>query len=336
MGEGKDRYKFAVLALIAIHLAIAIPLAYHLNIWSDEGSSLYTTQHGLYAAITGGITDEKQAPLYFGILSLWRMVNGSIFFARILSVLFSVLAIKFFAGLAAELFDRRTALPIAAFFALHPFLFWASLEIRAYSLVLLISVLIVKFFWRGFSDDLSRPETDTKARMLFLASSIVGLYTNYYLGFVLVGLFCVLLARRQWDQAISYLKLMIIASIACVPLAMVVRSQIAANTAGFQDPRSLFEAAQAALASRPDLRTAGGDLSRKRPVDRVGYPAEFRSVRRPHLQAWPQFFITGTFRVERSISRCSALSSLPYLYSPISCSALITPRSGMLRSCSFH
>lgn len=243
MGEGKDRYKFAVLALIAVHLAIAIPLAYHLNIWSDEGSSLYTTHHGLYAAITGGITDEKQAPLYFGVLGLWRMINGSIFFARMLSVVFSVLAIKYFADLADELFDQRTALPITAFFALHPFLFWASLEIRAYSLVLLLSVLIVRYFFKGFSDDddkLRKPEP--RSRILFLAASIVGLYTNYYLGFVLVGLFCVLLVRRQWNQAISYLKLMLIASIACVPLAVVIRSQIAVNTAGFQGSRSSFEA----------------------------------------------------------------------------------------------
>ena len=45
------------LFLIVLHLAIALPLAYRLNIWIDEGSTLHTTERGIFvrvAARAGG------------------------------------------------------------------------------------------------------------------------------------------------------------------------------------------------------------------------------------------------------------------------------------------
>src|SRR5437868_1147370 len=72
--------------LIAAHVVIAVPLARLLPIWSDEGSTLYTTEHGIAWAIQNAATFERQAPLYFWLLSLWREMNGSIFFARVPSI----------------------------------------------------------------------------------------------------------------------------------------------------------------------------------------------------------------------------------------------------------
>ena len=88
--------KKIVLILIFVHLAIALPLAFRLNIWTDEASTLYTTQKGFFQAFQNLFTDEKQAPLYFLFLSLWRKLNDSIFFARLFSIICSALAIVAF------------------------------------------------------------------------------------------------------------------------------------------------------------------------------------------------------------------------------------------------
>src|SRR5215213_6298783 len=77
--------------LILAHLAVTLPLAYFLNVWMDEASTLYTTQNGFFQTFQNVFADEKQAPLYFLLLSLWRELNGSIFFARALSIVFSCL-----------------------------------------------------------------------------------------------------------------------------------------------------------------------------------------------------------------------------------------------------
>src|SRR5687768_10173062 len=100
-----DEKKF-LLIIIFLHLAIALPLSLQINIWADEASTLYTTQNGFFRAFQNLFTDEKQAPLYFLLLSLWRKINDSVFFARLFSVLFSLLSIIAFARLAQRIWER--------------------------------------------------------------------------------------------------------------------------------------------------------------------------------------------------------------------------------------
>ncbi|MET0752466.1 MAG: glycosyltransferase family 39 protein, partial [Pyrinomonadaceae bacterium] len=146
----KPAEKKFLFILIFLHLAVALPLAFYLNIWADEASTLHTTQNGFFNAFNNLFDEEKQAPLYFLLMSLWRKLSDSIFFARLFSIICSALAIKCFFDFAREIWKDKTARLVAAFFALHPFLFWASLEIRLYSLVILLSVLLVKFFYVGY------------------------------------------------------------------------------------------------------------------------------------------------------------------------------------------
>ncbi|HRH43385.1 MAG TPA: hypothetical protein PKY82_17255, partial [Pyrinomonadaceae bacterium] len=62
--------KFIIL-LILIHLLITLPLAYILNAWVDECSTLYNTNKGFLDTFQNVFYTEKQAPLYFWLLSLW-------------------------------------------------------------------------------------------------------------------------------------------------------------------------------------------------------------------------------------------------------------------------
>lgn len=235
----------AFAALVIIHLLIALPLAYFLNIWVDEASTLHTTERGFFDALQNALRDEKQAPFYFWILSLWREISDSIFFARLFSIFCSILAIKFFYDLARKFFDEKSAVLIAAFFALHPYLIWASLEIRVYSLVVLLSVLLIKFFYEGYFESQEIPKSSArrspqKAQIFYVLISIVALYTNYYLGFALVGCFVALLVVRRWSAAKIYFLQMLLIGAAFAPLLWAVGEQFAANTSGFQAEKTLF------------------------------------------------------------------------------------------------
>ena len=77
--------KHFYLILIFVHLIITIPLAYELNVWVDEASTLYNTEHGFIHTFQNVFHTEKQAPLYFILLSLWRDIDASVFFARLFS-----------------------------------------------------------------------------------------------------------------------------------------------------------------------------------------------------------------------------------------------------------
>jgi uncharacterized membrane protein len=232
-----DEKKFLLL-LIFLHLAVALPLAFYLNIWVDEASTLRTTQNGFLGAFGNLFDEEKQAPLYFLILSLWRKINDSIFFARLFSIICSALSIKFFFDLAQEIFEDKRAFFVAAFFALHPFLFWASLEIRLYSTVVLLSVLLLKFFYEGYLNGES-----FKPQIYFSLTAIVALYTNYYLGFLLVGCFAALLVLRRWAQAKSYFMQMLFVALAIIPLMWIVQKQFSVRVFHFQAERTFAEGA---------------------------------------------------------------------------------------------
>lgn len=231
--------KKILFVLIVLHLAIALPFAYVLNIWVDEGSTLYTTERGLSYALQTALADEKQAPLYFWFLSVWREINHSIFFARLFSIVCSIAAIKFFYDFAAKLFDLKAAILTTAFFALHPYLIWASVEIRVYSAVVLLSVLLLKSFYEGYFES-----EKNKAQIYFVLLAVVALYTNYYLGFLLVGNFAALIVCKKFPAAKSYFWQMIIVGVFFAPLLWAMKSQFAANTREFQFEKSLVEGLQ--------------------------------------------------------------------------------------------
>ena len=237
----KSTEKWILLAIVLLHLAIALPLAYQLNIWVDEASSLYATERGFWIAFQTAAVEQKQAPLYFWILSLWRSIDGSIFFARLLSILCSIAAIKAFAGLAARIADRPGALLLTAFFGLHPFLIWTSLEIRVYSLVILLSVVLIRTFLTAFWDGAHANGRVSVPKIWFLVAVIVSLYTNYYLGFLVAGLFGALIFTRRWREAFRFAVLMLPAAVAFMPLVFDMYAEFTSKTSSFLEPRSLKE-----------------------------------------------------------------------------------------------
>ncbi len=233
------------LILIVLHLAVALPLAYVLNIWVDEASTLHTTQNGFYHALSRVFADEKQAPLYFLLLGLWRNLDKSIFFARLFSIICSLLAIKVFYDLARRLWEDKTAFFVAAIFALHPYLIWMSLEIRLYSLIVLLSVLLLKLFFANYFEEellpANAPDSAKNTQIFFVIISIAALYTNYYSGFLLVGCFAALLVLRRWQAAKIYFLQMLVVGVSIVPLLWIIKQEIAVRSTGFQAENSLLE-----------------------------------------------------------------------------------------------
>lgn len=227
-------------ALIFLFLLLVVPLAFFLNIWSDEASTLYSTQNGIADALTHAAANEKQAPLYFWVLSVWRMASGSIFFARLFSVICAAAAIRLFASLASRLFEPRPAFIATAFFAFHPFLIWTALEIRVYALVVLLTVALLSLFFRSFWDE----DASLKQQAAFLVTAIAALYTNYYLAFLLGGFLVALVVTRRWRSVLRYSALAALTGLAFLPWIFVMRSQLADNTSGYIAPRSVFDGMQ--------------------------------------------------------------------------------------------
>jgi hypothetical protein len=112
--------------------------------------------------------------------------------------------------------------------------------------VILLSILLLKLFSEGFleEENVSAKPTNSllKARIFYTIVAVVALYTNYYLGFVLVGNFAALLISKRWKCTKTYFALMLIVGALFLPLVWIIKQQFAMNTGGFTEEKSIAEA----------------------------------------------------------------------------------------------
>jgi hypothetical protein len=201
--------------------AIAVPLAWKMNIWTDEAFTLHTTSGSVGYAFRQAANFELQPPVYFVLLKLWRGIDDSIFFARLFSILCAGAAV-----VVAWLISKRVLAAISPgwltlFLAIHPFVIWVATEIRVYALVLLLSSLLIYLFIEGFCGEKICPAFIA----VYLAVAVISLYTFYYLGFLLAANACALVALRKLRVLGLYLSVMIFVGILFLPGAVMLMRQ---------------------------------------------------------------------------------------------------------------
>ena len=217
--------------LVGLHLCITLPLAAILNIWTDEAYSLDTAGKNLQYAINQAINFELQPPLYFVLLNIWRIFNDSIFWARLFSIISIVLTIYVVVLLSERFIKTIHPAWIVASFALNPFVIKVALEIRVYAFAMLLSALLLLFFFDGYFSERSQ----TKAKVLYLLFSILALYTQYYLGCLLLANAVVLLISGRWKSLLHYLLGMIVVSICFAPMLFFLFNQVSTHTTYFDN-----------------------------------------------------------------------------------------------------
>jgi uncharacterized membrane protein len=216
--------KQSVGLIILFHLAIAIPLAAFLNIYIDEAYSLNTSGQDLRYALQQAINFELQPPAYFVLLNLWIRINNSIFFARLFSMVCTVALIFVTYKISNKILKGIAPIWLMAAVALNPFIIWAAIEIRAFAFVILISALLLDSFTDGYLADVPKK----RARVYYVVWAILALYTQYYLGLLLVANALTLFAWRRWRTLFSYCTDMAIATISFIPMIHIMVHKVSA------------------------------------------------------------------------------------------------------------
>ncbi len=166
----------------------------------DEEYALSTTAHGLGYALRHAVTFELQAPLWFGLVALWRLLDGSVYFARLFSVGCVVATCFALRAVAVRVRPEANPIPFVALVALNPFVVYAALEIRLYACALLLTSLMWVAFYDGFLFGEKR-----SARILFVSFAVAGIYVLYFVGFALAGGLAALLVARRFRAMAAYL-----------------------------------------------------------------------------------------------------------------------------------
>jgi len=229
--------RYLIPGIILAHLAITITLAKIENIWIDEGFSLHTTQYGVGQAIRRAMSFEEQPPMYFALLSLWRKINASYFFARLFSVICIFLSLVIFTNISHKLINDLHPAWITAVIAFNPFIIWAATELRCYAFVILMATLLGQFFWEGY---LSEPPKE-RAKWYYALCALIALYTFYFLGFLLIANACALIILKRWRALRTYLLSMVLVALGFAPFIWVVLHQVSVATTTAVGELTLWE-----------------------------------------------------------------------------------------------
>lgn len=227
----RDMRTTVVAALFGIFVVvlIAVPLAAALNIWIDEAFTLHTTGAGVRYAISQSIEFEAQPPLYFIVEAGWRLFdNSSVLFARVPSVVFAAAAVAVIVFAARRIAPAVPPLVTALVTALNPLLIWAAAEMRVYALVILVGAVLTWTLYEGFFAVDVSPRARSLARAYYGAAAIVGLYSQYYVGFLLIAhALTIIVARRGALK--PFVFVMVAVAVAFAPFLHVALVHVAAS-----------------------------------------------------------------------------------------------------------
>ena len=242
-----------VVFLAGLFALVAGTLSLLVGAWGDEAMALSTAGHGPVEAATRAREFELQPPLYFVLLSVWRLLSSSVFWARMLSVLAVAAAIlvagRYFLPSASS--ARHTASPgriLALLLATSPIALWAAAEARVYGLTLGLGIVWVCLFWWIFlaSNPLDNRGRRARAVGLVVVSCML-LATQYYTGFLLLAGAPAVLAARGWRPLARYVGLMLAVGVVVSPLLRHVPEQMRLHGAG-PAPRAEMATPAAAFA----------------------------------------------------------------------------------------
>jgi len=176
--------------LLTIYTIYMLFLCQKLSIWQDEAYSLSTTANSFSKVIYLSYHFEGQPPMYFIILTMWRKINDGIFFARLLSLIFTFISAFVLNRIGKLIFKEIWSKWLIAIFLLNPFTIWSSLEIRLYSFLIMLAFIAIYIFYQIYFYNRK------KNKVIFIIISLLGIYTQYYFVFLIISLSILLLFSK--------------------------------------------------------------------------------------------------------------------------------------------
>jgi len=241
MLEDRRFQRYAVIALCILYVTARLWRMTDSCLWFDEIFSVHAAEHDWGSLCWFVAQDLIHPPFFYALLKIWIGIGGeSIFWLRLLPLIFATLSLVPFILLCRELKQRRSTILFALFlFAVNGSLINYTQRVRMYSLLMCLSLFSIWLFARYFNRG--------KSLIALLIINLFLVYTHYF-GFFVVGCevaVVLLLQRIKWRGAAAILGS---AALAILPWAYVVLS---ASRSGSELSQNI------AWISRPGFREIG-------------------------------------------------------------------------------
>lgn len=165
------------------------------SLWFDEASTLLLAGRPLTELTGLLVSNEVNPPLYYALMRFWlKAFADPRMGVRLFSALCAIASLFAFRALAERLLPERARLPAIWLAAFSSFWIHVAQDGRAYSLLLLVSLL-------STLATLALSAEKPRARLwaAYAALAALGLYTHYYFAILLAG-HAAWLARRSKER----------------------------------------------------------------------------------------------------------------------------------------
>lgn len=180
------------------------------SLWFDEASSLLLASRPL-GELAGLLTrNEMNPPLYYALMHGWlKAFADPRTGLRLFSALCGIASLFAFRDLCARLLPERSRLPALGLAAFSSFWIHVAQDGRAYSMLLLVSVLSARA-----TLVLSEGKPRAREWLAYAALAVLGLYAHYYFAILLAGHAAWLASRRPRLRDFALAHLLIVAAFA--------------------------------------------------------------------------------------------------------------------------
>lgn len=202
-----------VIPILLIMTATVMPWLNYDIIWFDEYRSLERSGAGYFPfiapwSVIWNAIQSEWPPLYFLLLWAWDALMGADahFLNRVLQWLTASLAVSMMYRTATALFKQRTALWASGLLAFNVMFLFYQHELRPYALWVLLSLLVLYFYWR-----VSQQTSPRRSDLWGLLLSIVATLYTHQLSPIFIGLLGIYhllswkrLDHAQWNKILWY------------------------------------------------------------------------------------------------------------------------------------
>ena len=233
-GEKKALWVLPLSLVVAAGVAVRFIGLGRQSYWTDEIAAILVSGRSFMEVLLTIAVQDVNPPLYYLILHFWLAGGTQEGYVRLLSVIFSGLALGVVFFLARRFFDTLTAVFATLLMAFFPLSVYLAQEVRYYSLLELETALA---FW-GYLK-----VREKKSALWLFVPVVLGLYTHYYFLFVflvLIGWFGFDFIREKIKDA-SFARPMLLALLAWTPWVGAIYVQAGRGSFAFRPPIGLGE-----------------------------------------------------------------------------------------------
>ncbi|GIW64111.1 MAG: hypothetical protein KatS3mg092_0044 [Patescibacteria group bacterium] len=168
------------------------------SFWRDEAFSYFLAKKNFFEIIFLSAKDFSP-PLYYLILHFWMKIFGSSEIAlRLMSLIFFWLTTYIFFIFLTDILKLKVskALFYLIFFVINPLQLYYGFEARSYSMFSFLSIASFYFLFKN-------------NKKMYLLSTILGLYTHYFMIFVVAIQYFIFKSKNQVIAFLSFLPWLI-------------------------------------------------------------------------------------------------------------------------------